>query len=54
MKYFLIEDSELSLFQKRVNDLLNCGWSLYGDTKVIFNPSRGSTKYIQAVVKENE
>lgn len=49
-KYRLLVKYNLVEFNKLINDHLEHGWELYGDTKFVFGD--GGHTYVQAVVKK--
>jgi hypothetical protein len=62
VQYTIIEDRNCISLEKRVQELLNDGWQLYGNLLLIPNPSiddalltnRSATIYAQALINEND
>jgi len=49
MRYAVVKSVKVREFEKRVSELLDIGWELYGNL-VVFVDWAGQTTYIQAVV----
>ena len=51
--YRFITEDDTSEFCHRVTEAISNGWKLHGETKMIFDPSKGIIRCGQAVVKES-
>lgn len=54
MKYIVIHDSDLAIFQRKVNDALSIGFKLHKGMKLVEKYNGYGTHFFQAMKKKDE